>query len=104
VELAESKYLMDIDHIEKCFDESTKVVFRDSASPQYIRFGSSKDNDPQVNIRSGQLKLPGTVVANFFHPSVNCIVDSVKEYIEGNSSHFGVSRWLHFDFFCHSSS
>jgi len=93
-ELAESKYLMDIEHIRRCFDESTKVFFRDSASPQYIRFGSSKDNDPQVGIRLGQLKLPGTVVANFFEPSVNCIVDAVKTYIQDNPGQCGVSNVL----------
>lgn len=41
------------------FDKTTKVRFRDADEPQYIKFGSVQDKDPDYNIRSGQLKLSG---------------------------------------------
>jgi len=60
--LKESDFLDDLDHIVKCFDETTKTRFRNSEEPQYIKFGSLRDNDPHVNIRIGQLKLSGYAV------------------------------------------
>lgn len=41
------------------FDKTTKVRFWDAEEPQYIRFGSVRDKDPEYDIRSGQLKLSG---------------------------------------------
>lgn len=41
------------------FDKTTKVRFRDAEEPQYIKFGSVRDKDPEYDIRSGQLKLSG---------------------------------------------
>ena len=59
-----------------------------------IRFGGRPDNEPKFNILHGQLKLPGYVligdclslidfslrakVADFFEPSITCIVESVR--------------------------
>jgi len=88
--LANSAYLMDIEYIARCFDESAKVRFRDAAGAQYIKFGSTKDNDVDVNIRFGQLKLPGQVVAEFFQPSIDCIIDAVKEQIKAKPDRFKV--------------
>jgi len=82
---------MDIEHIARCFDESGKVRFRDAEGAQYIKFGSAKDNDSQVNIRFGQLKLPGKDVAQFFEPSVQCIIDAVKEQTKDKADQFTVS-------------
>jgi len=82
---------MDIEHIARCFDESGKVRFRDADGAQYIKFGSAKDNDSKVNIRFGQLKLPGKEVAEFFEPSVQCIIDAVKEQTKEKSDKFTVS-------------
>lgn len=45
------------------FDKSTKTKFRDPSETSYIKFGSSRDKDPLVGIRNGQLKLPGFVAA-----------------------------------------
>ena len=43
------------------FDKSTKLRFRNSEDPQYIKFGTIRDKDPACDIRSGQLKLAGWV-------------------------------------------
>ncbi len=59
--LADSPYIDDIEHITECFDKTTKPRFRNASEPQYVRFGSVRDNDASVNIRSGQLKLQGSV-------------------------------------------
>lgn len=57
--LQESDYIDDLDHIIRCFNKMTKPRFRNAESPQYIKFGSTRDNDRQYNIRLGQLKLQG---------------------------------------------
>ena len=51
----------DIEEMTKCFDKTTKLRFRDPNEPSYIKFGSVRDKDLSVNIRSGQLKMPGYV-------------------------------------------
>lgn len=77
--LAESQFLDDLDHIIECFDKTTKLKFQNINGTQYIKFGSTRDNDPACNIRFGQLKLAGSDVAPFFQPSVDCIVKAVME-------------------------
>ncbi|KAJ3494374.1 hypothetical protein NLJ89_g10822 [Agrocybe chaxingu] len=77
--LADSPYLDDIEHIVECFDDTTKMRFKSDTNQQYIKFGSTRDNDATYNIRFGQLKLDGADVAGFFQPSVLCIVNAVLE-------------------------
>ena len=77
--LQNSTFLADVEHIVDCFDKTTKLRFRNSDEPQYIKFGAAKDNDQSCNIRFGQLKLLGSDVAKFFEPSVDCIVNAVLE-------------------------
>ncbi|KAF9559594.1 hypothetical protein CPC08DRAFT_736124 [Agrocybe pediades] len=77
--LKDSDFVDDVEHIVKCFNETTKPRFRNIEEPQYVKFGSLRDNDPLVNIRIGQLKLAGSEVAKFFEPSINCITTSVLE-------------------------
>ncbi|KAJ2928083.1 hypothetical protein H1R20_g9013, partial [Candolleomyces eurysporus] len=77
--LRESSFQEDIEHILSCFDKTTKPRFRNKDEPQYIKFGSTRDNDPACNIRFGQLKLDGSDVARFFEPSVKCVVNGVLE-------------------------
>ncbi|KAG2006022.1 hypothetical protein CC2G_002380 [Coprinopsis cinerea AmutBmut pab1-1] len=77
--LADSDFVEDLDHIVECFDRTTKLRFRHGQEPQYIKFGSTRDNDPEFNIRIGQLKLQGSDVALFFAPSIDCIVNAVLE-------------------------
>ncbi|KAF5317127.1 hypothetical protein D9611_003509 [Ephemerocybe angulata] len=77
--LSESEFLDDLDTIVKSFDKTTKLRFRNAGEPQFVKFGSTRDNEPETNIRYGQLKLPGDDVARFFEPSITCIVNAVKE-------------------------
>ncbi|KAF8802607.1 hypothetical protein BYT27DRAFT_7260910 [Phlegmacium glaucopus] len=102
--LGESRFSGDIPHIEKCFDKTTKLRFRNADEPQYVKFGTLRDKDPKLNIRSGQLKLLGTEVASFFEPSVQCIVTSIKEQCNASAVEissvflvggFAASDWLY---------
>lgn len=57
--LAESDFLEDLGHIVRCFDKTTKLRFRSADEPQFVKFGSTRDNDEDCNIRYGQLKMTG---------------------------------------------
>ena len=57
--LADSPYVDDLEHIIRCFDKTTKLRFRKAEEAQYIKFGSTRDNDEAYSIRFGQLKLMG---------------------------------------------
>ena len=57
--LKNSNYIDDIDAIVEAFDETTKIYFKSDADAQFIRFGSTQDNDFEHNIKFGQLKLDG---------------------------------------------
>ena len=92
-----SRFELDIPYITRVFDKTTKLRFRNSDEPQFIKFGTLRDKDVNLNIRSGQLKLlgsgshlfvwlsysdqkfPRSDVASFFDPAVQCIVQSVEE-------------------------
>ncbi|TFK64298.1 hypothetical protein BDN72DRAFT_901682, partial [Pluteus cervinus] len=54
--------------------------FRRSEEPSFIKFGRTADRDLQHNIRSGQIKLEGTIVADFFQPSIDCIIKVILEH------------------------
>lgn len=77
--LAESDFIEDLDHIVRCFDKTTKIRFSNASQVQYVKFGSTRDNDPSCNVRFGQLKLSGEDVATFFESSVKCVINAVKE-------------------------
>ena len=106
--LACSPFLEDVDHILECFDRLTKPRFRNTEDPQFIKFGSARDNDLERGIKFGQLKLLGLVfsfapfstwiillyfwkfrsdVAMFFEPSVQCIIDSVLSQQRSSQKH-----------------
>lgn len=102
--LRNTKFADDVDNITNCFDRTTKLTFRSITDPQFIKFGSTRDRDPKLNIRSGQLKLLGPDVANFFQPSIACIVQAViqqRDSAEKNITSiflvggFGASDWLY---------
>ncbi|KAF5321316.1 hypothetical protein D9619_002044 [Psilocybe cf. subviscida] len=102
--LARSDFLADIDHIVQCFDKGTKLRFRSGDEAQFIKFGGTRDNDANCNIRFGQLKLQGTDVATFFDPSIKCTVEAIKEIQDTSSTPvkhvvlvggFAASDWLH---------
>jgi len=97
--LAGSQFVDDLDHISDCFDRTTKPRFRNSLDPQYVKFGSARDNDLDYGIRFGQLKLTryahvsvtfattqsqlfnlrSTDIAGFFQPSIDCVVQAVED-------------------------
>lgn len=78
------------------FERSTKPTFKDPSVPSYLKFGSMRDRDPDVGIRSGQLTLEGYVcacksysqspdqpcsrseMARFFEPSVTAIATAIR--------------------------
>ncbi|KAF5354127.1 hypothetical protein D9756_006962 [Leucocoprinus leucothites] len=82
--LDSSQFYDDVAFMTEKFDKSTKLLFRDPKDPQYIKFGNVRDKDLSRGIKWGQLKLEGFaysfhVVAQFFEPSIQCIVDGVVE-------------------------
>lgn len=92
-----------IDHITKRFDETTKRLFRDKKDLQFVPFGSPLDKDLSVGIRGGQLKLDGTEVAEFFEPSVQAAITSIKAQVDASQGMiksvwlvggFAASPWL----------
>ncbi|KXN92821.1 hypothetical protein AN958_06035 [Leucoagaricus sp. SymC.cos] len=74
-----SQFAKFIDKMKQEFDKKTKCLFENPSRPQFIRFGNKEDMDLILKIRSGALRLDGTVVASFFEPSIECIVDGVLE-------------------------
>ncbi|EDR07836.1 uncharacterized protein LACBIDRAFT_327574 [Laccaria bicolor S238N-H82] len=60
--LSDSAFIDDIDNMVRCFDRTTKLRFRNVNEPQFIKFGSTRDNEPESDIRYGQLKLTGCIV------------------------------------------
>ncbi|KAJ7057214.1 hypothetical protein C8F01DRAFT_1061528 [Mycena amicta] len=79
VNLRNSKYFGVVAEIAECFDQTTKLKFRNPEEFSYIKFGTLRDQDPAFNIVNGQMKLPGTVIATFFQPSIDAIVRSVEQ-------------------------
>ncbi|KAF8815528.1 hypothetical protein BYT27DRAFT_7249056 [Phlegmacium glaucopus] len=73
--------------IEKCFDKVTKLSFRNADELQFVRFGTTRDTEASLKIRSGQLKLLGSDVASFFDPSFQCI----SIFLVGG---FAANHWL----------
>jgi hypothetical protein len=65
--LQDSNFIDDLDHIVDSFDRGAKLRFRDDKEPQFIKFGAARDNDAAVNIRFGQLKLPGYDLSVVFY-------------------------------------
>lgn len=57
--LKNSRYRDDITTMLERFDKATKTTFKDSNEKAYIHFGSLRDRDIEVGIRSGQLILEG---------------------------------------------
>ncbi|KIJ08849.1 hypothetical protein PAXINDRAFT_88277 [Paxillus involutus ATCC 200175] len=68
-----------VQQMRDIFDTTTKLRFRDPKEPQYIKFGTMRDKDPQYNIRSGQLTLAGEDVARCFEPSVEQIAEAFEK-------------------------
>lgn len=56
------------------FEKTTKPTFKDPKDRSFIKFGSMKDKDQDVGIRSGQITLEGCV--RFFRTKRRIIVFS----------------------------
>ncbi len=54
-----SSFHEDVPDIAEKFDKATKLSFRDPNDPQFVKFGSVRDRDPNRGIRAGQLRLDG---------------------------------------------
>ncbi|PBK65412.1 hypothetical protein ARMSODRAFT_891913 [Armillaria solidipes] len=72
-----SQYEGEAELIADCFDKTTKHRFRNANEPAYIKFGTMRDTDAQLDIRSGQLRLAGSDVAGFFEPSASSILREI---------------------------
>ncbi|KAI6158098.1 hypothetical protein BKA82DRAFT_4326253 [Pisolithus tinctorius] len=57
--------------MKNVFDKTTKFRSSNSNDPSFIHFGTVGDRDPEYNIPSGQLKLPG-----------DWLFSSLKDYLE----------------------
>ncbi|PPQ91837.1 LOW QUALITY PROTEIN: hypothetical protein CVT25_000291 [Psilocybe cyanescens] len=84
--LKDSKYINDLDHIIQCFDKTTKQHFRSAEKPQYVKFGSTGDNNAHIIYAL----LASCDVAEFFEPSVKCVVSAVLD--QHSSSHRKISH------------
>ncbi|KAJ7067016.1 hypothetical protein C8F01DRAFT_1208286 [Mycena amicta] len=100
--LSHSKYGSpeSIDHITKRFDETTKRLFRDDHSLQFVSFGSPLDKDTSVGIRGGKLKLTGEEVRDLFEPSIEGNADIFFDCLPAQKSSvwlvggFAANHWL----------
>ncbi|KII95456.1 hypothetical protein PLICRDRAFT_170106 [Plicaturopsis crispa FD-325 SS-3] len=101
--VGKSKFSSAIGDIIECFDRTTKLRFRNADEPSYIKFGTARDKDPNVNIRSGQLKLPGAEVAALFEPAVRAITSAIEKQRQASQTSiaavflvggFAASDWL----------
>ena len=59
--LRESKFNTpeDLASFSQKFDEGVKRVFSKDQAPQYVKFGSPRNNDPGYGIKAGRLALTG---------------------------------------------
>ncbi|KAF9449856.1 hypothetical protein P691DRAFT_758690 [Macrolepiota fuliginosa MF-IS2] len=79
--LLNTRFHGDVPSMARKFDRATKLHFRDPKDPQFIWFGNVSDRDPDKNIQRGRLKLDGSIVANFFEPSIEGTVDTVLNQV-----------------------
>lgn len=86
--LAGSKYVDDVDTLTARFDRQTKHMFKDEDEVQPIQFAGRGEKNEALKIRGGRLQVPGRDVAQFFQPSVDCIVEAIK--LEMLASHFPI--------------
>ena len=49
----------DLAAFTESFDTVLKTVFSDGSKPQFVKFGSLRDNDARCGVMSGKLSLPG---------------------------------------------
>ncbi|KAJ3981519.1 hypothetical protein F5890DRAFT_1575086 [Lentinula detonsa] len=74
-----TRFEEDIPRITECFDQTTKLQFKDSDEPYHVKFGGLRDREPSLDIRSGQMKIAGLTMAGFFQPSINTISKAIVD-------------------------
>ncbi|KAJ3733982.1 hypothetical protein DFJ43DRAFT_1131008 [Lentinula guzmanii] len=61
-----TRFEEDIPRITECFDQTTKLQFKDN-------------REPDLDIRSGQMKIAGLTMARFFQPSIDTISEAIVD-------------------------
>ncbi|KAF9262594.1 hypothetical protein L218DRAFT_980444 [Marasmius fiardii PR-910] len=76
--LSGTRFSADVDRIVDEFDKRAKLRFKNVNQLTYIKFGSFRDDDPSLQIRNGQMALPGFIVGNFFEPSLMSVIENIE--------------------------
>ncbi|TRM65694.1 hypothetical protein BD626DRAFT_566363 [Schizophyllum amplum] len=74
-----SKWEGDVAYMAQVFDKQTKLTIKGAADAAVVKFGNFKDTDPDLNVRNGQLKIPGNIAVGFFQPSIDAVYKAVLE-------------------------
>ena len=53
----------DLDAFTESFDKGMKITFSEDGKPQFVKFGSARDNDNNCDVKAGKLKLQGQAVS-----------------------------------------
>lgn len=77
----------DIAEMVSRFEETIKRQFGDNATEYFLRFGTSRDNDPNVDIARGRLKLRKAEVEEAFSNVIATIIQSCSRLL-----HKGVAQ------------
>ncbi|KAL0573590.1 hypothetical protein V5O48_008367 [Marasmius crinis-equi] len=103
--LARSRFRLDLECIVQEFDKTAKPLFKSASQPVYIKFGSFRDNDKDLQIRNGQLTVSGTEVERFFEPSWMLLMESIIKVVSSTRNDpiqsvflvggFGANQWLY---------
>ena len=63
------------------FEETTKRQFGDNSTEYFLRFGTSRDNDPNVDIARGRLRLRKAEVEETFSGVIATIIQSCSRLL-----------------------
>ncbi|KAL1662646.1 hypothetical protein GGF50DRAFT_128582 [Schizophyllum commune] len=66
-----------VEDMVEIFDKKAKHTFKNPKIPVFIKFGTSRDNDPDFDIKLGKLTIRGEDVASFFSPPIVAIAQGV---------------------------
>ncbi|KAL1703608.1 hypothetical protein EV121DRAFT_207515 [Schizophyllum commune] len=75
--LTGSRYRDAVEDMIEIFDKKAKHTFKNTKIPVFIKFGTSRDNDADFDIKSGKLTIRGEDVASFFDPPIIAIAQGV---------------------------
>ncbi|KAK7467520.1 hypothetical protein VKT23_004573 [Stygiomarasmius scandens] len=74
-----TRFKDDIPRITKIFDTTAKRAFSEDTKASFISFGTHSDNDDELGVNSGHLKLSREMVASFFNPAVKETARAILE-------------------------